>query len=88
MLSKKKRGADWQETSHGWAKQKVSLAYVCVSRRAQASKELIKTSTWVQALDTHCCKWPAGKAKAEVQMFVEANSKPHDIVIYTGDSVT
>ena len=33
-------------------------------------------------------QWPAGKANAEVQMLVEANSKPHDIVIYTDGSVT
>ena len=39
-------------------------------------------------LGTHCRKWPAGKTNAEVQMLVEANSKPHDIVIYTDGSVT
>ena len=32
--------------------------------------------------------WPAGKANAKVQMLVEANSKPHDIVNYTDGSVT
>ena len=39
-------------------------------------------------LGTHCHEWPAGKANAEVQMFVEANRKPDDIVIYTDGSVT
>ena len=39
-------------------------------------------------LCTHYCGWPAGKTNAEVQMLVEANSKPHDIVIYTDGSVT
>ena len=39
-------------------------------------------------LGTHCREWPAGKASAEVQMLVEANSKSHDIVIYTDSSVT
>ena len=39
-------------------------------------------------LGTHCREWPAGKANAEVQMLVKANSKPHDIVIYTDGSVT
>ena len=39
-------------------------------------------------LSTHCPEWPAGKANAEVQMFVKANSKPHDIVIYMDGSVT
>ena len=30
-------------------------------------------------LGTHCREWPAGKANTEVQMFVEANGKPHDL---------
>ena len=39
-------------------------------------------------LGTHCLEWPARKkTNAEVQMLVEANSKPHDIVIYTDGSV-
>ena len=38
-------------------------------------------------LGTHCREWPAGKANAEVQILVEANSKPHDIVIYSDGSV-
>ena len=37
-------------------------------------------------LGTNCGEWPAGKAKAEVQMLVEANSKPHDIMIYAAQS--
>ena len=49
-------------------------------------------------LGTHRREWPAEKNKqtnnnkkknsAEVHMLVEANSKPHDIVIYTDGSVT
>ena len=39
-------------------------------------------------LGTHWHEWPAGKTNAEVQMFVEANSKPHGIVIYSDGSVT
>ena len=39
-------------------------------------------------LGTHCREWPARKTNAEAQILVEANSKPHDIVIYTDDSVT
>ena len=39
-------------------------------------------------LGTHCREWPAEKTNAEVQMLVEANSKSHDIVIYTDGSVT
>ena len=66
------------------------------SRRAQARKGLGKTSSWVQALPqaesgnpgTHCRAWPFGKANAEVQMLVKANSKPHDIIIYFEGSVT
>ena len=41
-----------------------------------------------QNLGTHCREWAAGKANAEVQMLVEANSKPHGIVIYMDGSVT
>ena len=33
-------------------------------------------------------EWPAGKVNAEVQMLLEANSKPYGIVIYTDGSVT
>ena len=36
----------------------------------------------------HCREWSAGKVNAEVQMLVEANGKPHDIVIYKDGSVT
>ena len=39
-------------------------------------------------LGTHCREWPARKANAEVQMLVEANSKPHDFGIYMDGSVT
>ena len=39
-------------------------------------------------LGTHCREWPAGKVNTEVQILVGANSKPHDIVIYTDVSVT
>ena len=35
-----------------------------------------------ESISTHCREWPAGKSKAKVQlMLVEANSKPHDVVI-------
>ena len=39
-------------------------------------------------IGTHCREWPDGKTDAEVQMLVEASSKPHDNVIYTGGLVT
>ena len=46
-----------------------------------------------ESLGTHCREWPAEKKEkkennAEVQMLVESNSKPHDIVIYTDGSAT
>ena len=37
-------------------------------------------------LGTHCPERPAGKTIAEVQALAEANSKSHDIVIYTDGS--
>ena len=68
------------------------------SRRVQASKGLGKKrpvefkhyyNTLVsENLGTYCHEWPAGKANADAQMLVKANSKPHDIVIYTDGSVT
>ena len=70
----------------------------CVqSSRAKASKGLGKnvqlsssptTRLMSENLGAHCCEWLAGKANADVEMLVEANSKPHDNVIYTGGSVT
>ena len=67
------------------------------SCRAQASKGLgrrpvefkrYNKTLLSENLGTHYREWPAGKANAEVQMLVEANSKPHDIVIYADGSVT
>ena len=39
-------------------------------------------------LGAHSGEWPAGKANAEVQMLVKANSKLHDILIYMDHTVT
>ena len=39
-------------------------------------------------LGTPCREWPAVKANTEVQMLVEANREPPDIVIYMNGSVT
>ena len=71
MLSKKKRGVDWLEASHEWAKQ-----------NSQSSADLKQVRDWgkrpvgfkscykslmPENLGTHCREWPAGKANAEVQ---------------------
>ena len=58
--------------------------------RTEASKELGKRPVEFKPenLGTHCREWPAGNANAEAQMLVEANSKPHDIVIHKDGSVT
>ena len=75
----------------------VSLA--CVqSHMAQASKGLGKhpaefkpyyETLLPECLRKHCREWPAGKINAEIQLFIEANSKkPQDIVIHTDCSVT
>ena len=40
------------------------------------------------SLGRHWCQWPAAKTNAEMQMLVEANSKPHDFMIDTDGSVT
>ena len=78
----------------------INPACVCVcvrSRRAQASKGLGKRlvefkphckTLLPKNVGTHCPEWPARRVNAEVQMLVEANCKPHEIVIYTDGSVT
>ena len=66
------------------------------SHRAQASdweKRPVEFRPYYKTLmsenlGTYCREWPAGKTNADVQMLVEANSKPRDIVIYTDGSVT
>ena len=66
-------------------------------RRAQARKGLGEnvqfgssstTRLLPENLGTHCRELPAEKARAEVLMLIQANSKPRDIVIYTDGSVT
>ena len=82
------RGKSWM----GHAEQSIQL---CVwSRRAQASKVLGKKKRPLdfklyyktmlsENLGTLWREWPAaGKANTQVQILVEANSKPRDIVIY------
>ena len=50
----------------------------------------LSSSPTTRLLSENLCNpaWQAGKTNAEVQMLVEASSKPHDIVIYTDGSVT
>ena len=85
------RGKSWM----GQAEQ--SLQHVCRltefkqardwGKRPVEFKPYYKTLL-SENLGAHCREWPAEKANAEVQMLVEANSKSHDIVIYTDGSVT
>ena len=85
------RGKSWM----GQAEQ--SVQHVCSltelkqvrdwEKRPVEFKPYYKTLL-LENISTHCREWPAGKTNAEVQMLVEANSKPHDIVIYTDGSVT
>ena len=85
------RGKSWM----GQAQQ--SIQHVCTltelkqvrdwEKRPVEFKPYCKTLL-SENLGTHCREWPARKNNAEVQMLVEANSKPHDIVIYTDGSVT
>ena len=41
-----------------------------------------------ETLGTHCCGMASWKNNADAQILGEANSKPHDIVIYTDGSAT
>ena len=85
------RGKSWM----GQAEQ--SIQHVCgLSELKQVSnweKRPVQFKPYYKTLlsenqGTHCCEWSAGKASAEVQLLVEANSKPHDTVIYTDGLVT
>ena len=95
MLSKKKRGVNWQEASHGGVEENSQPSMCAVSK--SSSKGLGKRpfefkpnyeTLLPENLDTRCHERSAGKANADVQMFDEANSKPHDIMIYKDGSVT
>ena len=85
------RGKSWM----GQAEQ--SIQHVCslteVKQVRDWEKRPVKFKPYYKTLlsenlGTHCREWPAGETNAEVQMLVEANSKPHGIVIYTDGSVT
>ena len=39
-------------------------------------------------LGRHCREWPAGKADSEIRQLIQENSKPQDLIVYTGGSVT
>ena len=69
MLSKKKRGVDWQEASHGWAKQDKPIQYVCSLEELKQVRDwekrpvefkLYKTLL-SENLGTHFREWPAEK---------------------------
>ena len=94
MLSKKKegeRGKSWMHQAEQSIQHVCGLAWLKQVRdweeRPVEFKPYSKTLL-SDNLGTHWREWPAGKVNAEVQMLVEANSKPHDIVIYTDGSVT
>ena len=94
MLSKRKRGVDWQAASHRWIK---SIQHMCDPTELKQARDKeehpvefksYNKTVLLQILGTHCLELPAGKASAEVQMLEEVNRKPHDIVINTDGSVT
>ena len=85
------RGKSWM----GQAEQ--SIQHVCTLTELKQVRDWEKSpvefkpyykTLLSENLGTHCREWPARKNNADVQMLVEANSKPHDIVIYTDGSVT
>ena len=55
-------------------------------KKAQLSSSPTTGSATTE-LGTNRPEWPAGEISAEKQMLVEANSKPHDVLIYTEGSV-
>ena len=52
--------------------------------RSQWTKKKSEQTDLQKNLGTHCREWPA--EKANVQMLVEASSKPHDIVVFMDGS--
>ena len=93
---KEEKGCRLQEASHGWAKQN-SQSNVCSLAELKQVKDWEKRPVefkpfykilFSENLGTHYCEWPAGKANAQVQMLVQANSKPHDNVIHRDGSFT
>ena len=33
-------------------------------------------------------EWPAGRVESETKLFIPGNSKPQDLIVYTGGSVS
>ena len=91
---KEEKEVDWQKASHGWVKQN-NQSSMCAASQTSSKQGIgkyvqLSSSPTTRLLSENLCTpaWPAGKTNAEVQMLVEANSKPLDIVIYTDDLVT
>ena len=86
------RGKSWM------GQAELLIQYVCSLAELKQVRDWGKTSSWVQAplwdsavrepIGTHCREYSAGKANVEIQMLVEDNSKPHDMVIYTECLIT
>ena len=62
----------------------VCLASLCIKQNLSRMSHVTSHNNII----THCREWSARKANADVQMLVEAKSKPHDIEIYTDGSST
>ena len=96
ILSKKERGVNWQEASHGYVKKNNQFhmcAVLLSSRKRQTCKNGQMSSSPImrlkpEYLGTLCHECLTGKASADTQMLIEDNSKPYNIVIYTDGSVT
>ena len=92
----KEKGCRLARGMSGMGQAEQSIQHVCVlaelkqvkdwGKRPAEFKPYYKTLL-SENLGKHCREWPARKANAEVRMFAEANSKPHDM-IYTDGSVT
>ena len=69
ILSKKKRGVDWQEASHRWSKYMCGLTQLKQIRDWEEHPVEFKPyyeTLLPENLVTHCREWPARKANAEV----------------------
>ena len=83
------RGKSWM----GQAEQSTQLVCILAERKQVRDWENVHLSSspttrlLLENLGTHCCEWTAENTNAE-HMFVEVNSKLHDIMTYADSSVT
>ena len=72
-----------------------SILQVCQLTELKQTKEWERYPNRFRRLRYSCQKtceitleWPAGKTESETKLLIQENSKPRDLIMYTGGSVT